>query len=772
MKLFVMIPTPVRLSLLLLFLWMLPGAHAQGVLNFHLTVYDANQQPKANCPVVIIETSSFKRKEFKTDQEGKLKIVLDEGKQWTANIGAMRNHNLLNVPESGVSNASAVATYDPERWKQLNTPPPNRSSIDFDEIIQRLPYNARPDANNELLEIAVVSEYGKVYGGMDVALVCAATATKYTATTDHEGIARFKIPLNQEYQIDLDGEEDFEQHKVGDKPFKRRITLTYTTIRFKETINKAGYIEQSFQDPLKPISNRVLVGVQVMGGPNNGKGEDIYLEMTYSNKKYHGTTNQEGMVYFLLPKKHAYRVNFNYQDGAGVIDLTRFYGIGNMNTGFMYVPEERLQYPERFLPTKKDVPSLDINDFVSKTYPDTEDDELINVHVKWGSNKINSSSKEAILEIGFSVKEPEEKKSLSKPLNIVFVLDKSGSMAGENIDVLKSAMFHFIERLRPQDHVALIFFDTEAVIAYESKAVNQKILKDIVGAAQASGGTSIYEGLKLGYQEVSKHSDDQSVDRLILLTDGYGSKPVEEVLELSANYFKKGLTISTIGVGTSYNAALLTLLSQYSGGAEHHAIESDKIPLALDKEFESLLYPLASNLKVKVKYNNKIIYKTLYGAPEFSNTNSAVTFKLSKIYSSFNKMALLKFKLENADKDIEKEKISIQVSYFDEQKQEQIEIVRETQLEWTEETDVEMLYDQDMKNAYSIAVINQSLKVIADLCDSENYKAARDQLNETIKSLKKITNEKYTDEMIPVLEMIKDYMRGLDQALKNQAGMK
>lgn len=732
-------------------------------LVHHLTVFNA----PPDLPIVLIETSTFERKEFRLDSQGKLTIELSTGEEWAMNVGEMRNYNFLNVPQSGFSSGSSSVTYNPQWWNRINQPPTDRSLYQVEDIPVRLPYNQMPNPTHELLEIVVVSKKGTPFMGMEVKVICFALGESYSTTTDDNGAARFLLPLNQQYQIDIDGESDVEFHDTGTKAVKRRLTVTWETMLYKETMNEEGYIEQTFLEDPKPVSGRVFVALNVVGGPNDGVNEDVYLEAAYTGEKYYAKTNANGRAYFLLPKAREYIVNFKYQPDAGGIDLKRFYGIGQLSTTVAYVPDERLQFPERFLPTADEVPYFDINAFNKTTYPDTDDDDLINVHVKFGNNKINSGSREALLELGFSVKEPKEKKAIEKPLNIAFVLDKSGSMMGEKIDILKKAMFEFIEKLRPIDHVSIVFFNTEAVVAYASAAVNKVILKDIVGACKADGGTSIYEGLKLGYEEVKKNITSNSVNRLILLTDGYGSKPIDEVLELSKTYFEKGISVSTIGVGEGYNSALLSLLSKYSGGLEHQAIDAEGMSEALEQEFESLLYPLASDLKVKVKYNNRIVYSSLYGIPEDKHSDGMVQFKLDRVYSSLNRMVLMKFKLVNPAPDIEAEKISIHISYYDEVKQEQVEKTNQVGLEWDEESDVELVHDNNLRTTYSVAMINQMLKVLADQCDAKDYAAARKTINETLDAVKKINRDQLDPELVPLIDQIYIYLKGVEQAYKN-----
>jgi len=754
-------------SFIILFLAAI-SVNASAQLTYSLTVNGPKQLPMAGLEIVLIETSTFARTVYKTDAQGKLNLVLnqEDGSEWMMNVGEMRNYTLLTLSPGSTGSGSATVAYDVIRWNRQNELPVDRTTVELEDIPVRLDYNARPGPGEEMVEIIVVSKGGRAFFGTPVKMTSYSLGISYSTTTDMDGVARFILPLNEKFQVDLDGEDDFSFHDTGSQPMVKRITLTYEKIDFKEVVNTDGYTEQFFVQEPKPVSNRVLVVLQIQGGPNDGIEEGIYLEMDYSTKKYYAKTNSEGQATFLLPKKKTYHLSFEFQKDAGVIDLSKFYGIGYTYQTFIYEADPRLQFPENYLPTKNDVKTYDINNYVTQRYPDTPEPELLNVHVKWGSTKINSGSKEALLELGFSIKEPANKQAISKPLNIAFVLDKSGSMSGENIDLLKSAMLEFIKKLRPEDRVAIVFFDTEAVLAFGEPKLNKDYIEDIILAVQADGGTNIYEGLKMGFDIVEKNQLPNSVNRVILLTDGYCGNPVEMSMVLSAQYYKKGISVSTIGVGTTYNAAFLTLLSQYSGGLAHQAIGSEGISLALEKEFESLLYPIASNLRVKVIYNDKVIYKTLYGVPEKSITDHTVLFELPKVFSSLNQMALMKFKIENPDRDIDKNKIRIEISYFDETKQQEVNIVKETNLEWTDETDVEMIQDEKMKNIYSIAVINQSLKLIADLCDAKNYNGAKMQINETLKSLKEINSDTFTPELIPIIEELKLTLVYLDRIIQ------
>jgi Ca-activated chloride channel family protein len=738
---------------------------AQKEFKYAIEVIDTRGLPKSNLEIVLIESSTFKRLEYVTDRSGRAVFNITEGDEWVMHVGEMKAYSKLNTSYQ-TGSGSAVVTYDLAKWQRLNQPPVNRSKITLEKIPQiGVRAGQTPQRGYSIVEIELKNGRGQVWRNVSVSMVCYENLKSYDAKTDAYGVARLYVPNNYNYQIDLDGDVDYSFCDLGSRSMVKTIRYLYEKIEFTEVENTEGYIEQGFTKPPTPISNRYMVILNIVGGPNGGVNEEVYLDMAYSNKKYYGKTDDNGSVTFMLPKKRKYTLHFNYQKFAGQIDLTNARGIGQMTESFQYIPEERLLNPEQFLPTADNVKCYDINAFNKKPVDAVTSDHLINVQATWGSEKINSDSKEALMELVFSINKEKLKQTVAKPLNISFVLDKSGSMSGENMDILKKSMLSFIDKLRPIDKVSLVFFDDSQVIAYPQDSVHKNELRDIIYALEADGGTNIYDGLSKGYEQVSKTFNSKATNRVILLTDGYGSKPVDFILKQSEKYFEKGISVSTIGVGYSYNNSLLSLLSKYSGGFEHSVIESGGIDKALTAEFESLFTPTASDLKVVIKYNTKIIYKTLYGIPEQKNTNNMVSFELSEVFSTLNKMALVKFKLESPDKTIEDKPITIDVSYFDERLQQDVRIVKEMALEWSKESTVEMIYDDNLKQVYSVAIINQAMKAIADLCDAKDYKGAKRNVEKTLKSLKKINDENYKAELMPLINQLKDYMESLDLML-------
>jgi uncharacterized protein YegL len=361
-------------------------------------------------------------------------------------------------------------------------------------------------------------------------------------------------------------------------------------------------------------------------------------------------------------------------------------GISSAEANFTYVPQAKLQFPEQFVPTPDNLLLKDFLEFLYKQYPDPTDDAAVRMDVSWGNDQINEMSKEAILQLGFKVKK-DDSNLYGPPLNIALVVDISGSMEGhDRIDALKASLLNYIKRLRTNDIVSLIAFNDKSTILVPAQKVGDgAYLRDMIEDLEPSGGTNIYVGMVDGYEQVLKNFNSKYTNRVLLLTDGFDSTPVEELLKKSKEYNKKGLELSTIGVGEGYNQSLLSLLATEGGGLMSFIVDSKNINSVFEKELNSILSPCAKDLTVEISYNNQIVFKQLYGHP-FTKTNDMVTMTLNNVFSGLNTLALLKFDLNKPTKEIEKEPVIIKMNYFDYRKQKRVFTEEKAYLKWVSAT--------------------------------------------------------------------------------------
>ena len=55
-----------------------------------------------------------------------------------------------------------------------------------------------------------------------------------------------------------------------------------------------------------------------------------------------------------------------------------------------------------------------------------------------------------------------------------------------------------------------------------------------------------------------------------------------------------------------------------------------------------------------------------------------------------------------------------------------------------------------------------------DLCDAKNYEGAKQNITHTLEEISAITNDKFSPELLPLIEMLREYLIVLDTAIKNE----
>lgn len=194
---------------------------------------------------------------------------------------------------------------------------------------------------------------------------------------------------------------------------------------------------------------------------------------------------------------------------------------------------------------------------------------------------------------------PEARKTSSPPLNVALVLDRSTSMQGEKMDVLKAAAIQVLRNLRPQDILSVVTFSDRAeVIIPAAYHQDRSRLEARIQMIQPSGATEIYQGLEAGVKEVMRSIDSKRVNHIILLTDGQTYGDEQLCLELAARLAERGIGISALGVGGEWNDVFLDTLSTRTGGSASHISDPQDIKRLLLEKFDALAQTYAEEINL------------------------------------------------------------------------------------------------------------------------------------------------------------------------------
>ena len=193
----------------------------------------------------------------------------------------------------------------------------------------------------------------------------------------------------------------------------------------------------------------------------------------------------------------------------------------------------------------------------------------------------------------------EARLSPAPPLNVCIVIDRSTSMQGEKMDIVKAAAIQVLRNLRPQDILSVVTFSDRAEVIIPASYYQERTrLEAKIQMIQPSGATEIYQGLELGAKEVMRSVDSKRVNHIILLTDGQTYGDEQQCLALASKLAERGIGISGMGIGKEWNDIFLDVLATRTGGSSAYMAQPQDIKRLLLEKFNALAQTYADDISL------------------------------------------------------------------------------------------------------------------------------------------------------------------------------
>jgi Ca-activated chloride channel homolog len=169
--------------------------------------------------------------------------------------------------------------------------------------------------------------------------------------------------------------------------------------------------------------------------------------------------------------------------------------------------------------------------------------------------------------------------SARKKVNLVMLLDLSGSMRGGKMESMRTSAIQFVNQMNADDYLTIITFDTNPAIVFEYVQVGPN-RADIVGAIermQATGYTALYDAIGDGAEVIARTTSLETTNVLVVLTDGQDTSSSrfsfnQELFDLaSANE----TTVFTIAYGRDADERLMSDLALRANGNYYQGDEAN-----------------------------------------------------------------------------------------------------------------------------------------------------------------------------------------------------
>lgn len=236
------------------------------------------------------------------------------------------------------------------------------------------------------------------------------------------------------------------------------------------------------------------------------------------------------------------------------------------------------------------------------------------------------------------------------PLNLCLVLDRSTSMQGVRLQRVKEATRQIIDRLGEDDTLSIVAFSDRAEVVLPARRnVDKAMAKSMVSIIQSGGGTEILQGLSAGLRELEGARTVESVNHLILLTDGQTYGDEEGCLQQAEYSAQRNISISTLGIGTDWNEELLDSMASFSGGASVYIESPRKVTDVFREKIHSLAAIMAREVSLSLRLVDGV---TLRGAFQISPQiirldENKPSLKLGPMESGQNRAMLLEMLLKS-----------------------------------------------------------------------------------------------------------------------------
>ena len=255
----------------------------------------------------------------------------------------------------------------------------------------------------------------------------------------------------------------------------------------------------------------------------------------------------------------------------------------------------------------------------------------------------------------------EPDKAKAAPLNICLVLDRSTSMKGERMDMVKTSVQQLIKKMEPKDILSVVSFgDRAEVVIPPTRIAEIGKVADRISLIETMGGTEIYQGLSLGMSMLHLRGAAAFTRHLVLVTDGHTYGDEESCLAIARQAATDGIVLSAFGIGHEWNDSFMDHLAGLSGGASFFISGAHDIHKQLEERFATYEQVFANSVTLELDTGPLAKLRYVFRLrPEVGPIPVTDKISLGNLHYGQNHVVLFEFVIQPIPEDMERVNISL-----------------------------------------------------------------------------------------------------------------
>ena len=216
----------------------------------------------------------------------------------------------------------------------------------------------------------------------------------------------------------------------------------------------------------------------------------------------------------------------------------------------------------------------------------------------------------------------DEKTWRRDPVNLIAVVDKSGSMDGEPLELVRKSLAELAKQLRAGDQMTIVLYGDRAHVHLATTPADRNGVNRILASIwsiESEGSTSMEAGLRLGYSIADTTAPAfKGRTRLLLFTDerpNTDATDAESFMGMAIAHSREGVGLTTIGVGVQFGAELATKIGSVRGGNLYFIRDEPDVKQLFTGQLDYMVSELAHDLTLTITPRAGLKIAGVYGIP-------------------------------------------------------------------------------------------------------------------------------------------------------------